>query len=301
MVGARTMKKIKIGDACINVFLFIILFTFCVTCLYPFINQIAISFNEGMDTARGGITVFPRKFSMENYSSLFADSSYLTAGAVTVSRTILTTLLHVTVVFAAAYALTRKGLFGKKVITTIFALTMYLQAGLIPIYILYRYLGLINNFWVYVLPYGFSFYNMIIVRSFIQEIPESLEESALIDGANEVAILFKVIFPLSLPVLATIALWTVVAQWNDWTASLYYITNKKLYTLQYVLMRVIKQGEQLRKDAHLQGQTVDTAVKTTSESLKAAMLVATSLPIIAVYPFLQKYFVKGVTLGAVKG
>ena len=142
---------------------------------------------------------------------------------------------------------------------------------------------------------------MIIVRSFIQEIPESLEESALIDGANEVAILFKVIFPLSLPVLATIALWTVVAQWNDWTASLYYITNKKLYTLQYVLMRVIKQGEQLRKDAHLQGQTVDTAVKTTSESLKAAMLVATSLPIIAVYPFLQKYFVKGVTLGAVKG
>lgn len=301
MVGAKMMKKIKIGDLCLNAFLFILLSTFCIACLYPFINQIAISFNEGMDTARGGITLFPRKFTLENYSSLFADSSYLTAGIITVARTILTTLLHVTVVFAAAYALTRKGLFGKKVITTVFALTMYLQAGLIPVYILYRYLGLINSFWVYVLPYGFSFYNTIIVRSFIQEIPDSLEESALIDGANEVAILFKVIFPLSLPVLATIALWTVVAQWNDWTSSLYYITNKELYTLQYVLMRIIKQGEQLRKDAHLQGQTVDTAVKTTSESLKAAMLVATSLPIIAVYPFLQKYFVKGVTLGAVKG
>lgn len=297
----KTMKKTKVADVCINAFIFILLFTFCIACLYPFINQIAISLNEGMDTSRGGITLFPRKFTFENYTSLFSDSSYLNAGIITILRTILTTLLHVTVVFAAAYALTRKELFGRKFITTVFALTMYLQAGLIPIYILYRYLGLINSFWVYVLPYGFSFYNMIIVRSFIQEIPESLEESALIDGANEITILFKVIFPLSLPVLATVALWTVVGQWNDWTSSLYYVTNKKLYTLQYVLMRVIKQGEQLRKDAHLQGETIDSAVKTTSESLKAAMLVATSLPIIAVYPFLQKYFVKGVTLGAVKG
>lgn len=295
------MKKRKLSDICIKAFVFVFLFLLCVVCLYPFLNQLAISFNEGRDSAQGGITIFPRKPTLENYKTLFNDPGYVGAAVITISRSIIATVLHILVIFSAAYALTRKGLRGRKLITTILALPMYLQAGLIPMYILYRNLGLINNYWVYILPFCFSFYNMVIVRSFIQEIPEALEESALIDGANEIKILFKVILPLSFPVLATIALWSLVGQWNDWTTTLYYVTNKELYPLQYVMMRVIKQGEQIRNQAYLEGTGVDLSVKTTSESVKAAMIIATSAPIIAVYPFLQKYFVKGVTIGAVKG
>ncbi|MBE7059218.1 MAG: ABC transporter permease subunit [Ruminococcaceae bacterium] len=164
------------------------------------------------------------------------------------------------------------------------------------------WVGLINNYWVYILPYGFTFYTFVILRSFIQEIPEALEESALLDGANEITVMFKIIIPLSLPALATVALWVAVGQWNDWTTTLYYITDSDLFPLQYVIMRIIKQGEQIKQEALLSamGASQSQAV-TTSESVKASMLIVTSVPIIMVYPFLQKYFVKGVTLGAVKG
>ena len=294
------MKR-KASDYIIDTVIWISLIILCVLCLYPYLNQIAISLNEGMDSARGGITIFPRKFTWENYRALFSDSSYGRAFSITVLRAVCNMLIQNIVVFGAAYALTRKRLRGRKFFTAYLAVPMYLHAGLIPMYILYRSLGLINNFWVYVLPYSFAFYNMVIVRSFVQDIPESLEESALLDGANEMTILFKIILPLSLPVLATVSLWILVGQWNDWTTTLYYVTNKQLYPLQYLMMRIIKQGEQLRQQAILDASGAEATVKTTSESMKAAMIVATSIPIIAVYPFLQKYFVKGVTLGAVKG
>ncbi len=294
------MKR-KASDYVIDSIIYMALIILCVLCLYPYLNQIAISLNEGMDSAKGGITIFPRKFTLDNYKSLFSDSSYGTAFTITVLRAFSNMIIQNVVVFGAAYALTRKRLRGRKAFTTYLIMPMYVHAGIIPTYILYRYLGLINNFWVYVLPFSFSFYSMVIVRSFVQEIPESLEESALLDGANEMTILFKIILPLSLPVLATMCLWILVGQWNDWTTTLYYVTNKKLYTLQYLMMKVIKQGEQLRQQAILEASGAEVQSKTTSESVKAAMIVATSLPIIMVYPFLQKYFVHGVTLGAVKG
>lgn len=294
------MKK-KTSDYVIDAVIYITLIILCVLCLYPYLNQVAISLNEGMDSAKGGITIFPRKFTLENYRTLFADASYGRAFVVTVSRALCNMIIQNIVVFGAAYALTRKRLRGRKFFTAYLAVPMYLHAGLIPMYILYRTLGLINNFWVYVLPFSFVFYNMVIVRSFVQDIPESLEESALLDGANEMTILFRIILPLSLPVLATVSLWILVGQWNDWTTALYYVTNKNLFPLQYIMMRVIKQGEQIRQQAILDATGADVTVKTTSESMKAAMIVATSIPIVAVYPFLQKYFVKGVTLGAVKG
>ena len=142
---------------------------------------------------------------------------------------------------------------------------------------------------------------MVIFRSFIQDLPEALSESAIIDGANEIQIMFKIIIPLSLPVVATVALWIAVGQWNDWTTNLYYITDAKYNTLQYLIMKIIKQGEQLRADMILAGDDSEMINKPTSEAVKAAMLIVTSVPIICTYPFLQKYFVKGVTLGAVKG
>lgn len=274
----------------------------CVVTLYPYLNQLAVSFNRGMDTSMGGITVYPREFTMENYKAVFQDSKIYSAAVVSVARTVLSVVLSLLVTFAAAYALTRKDLAGRRAITLLLCIPMYVSAGIIPSYILYRYLKLINNFWIYVLPGVFSFYNMVIIRSFIQEIPESLEESALLDGANELQILFKIIVPLSKPVLATVALWVAVANWNDWTSTLMYVTDAKLYTLQYLTMKIIKQGEIMRQAAIEQAMGNEEIVQqTTEESVKAAVLIVTTLPIVMVYPFLQKYFVKGVTLGAVKG
>lgn len=293
------MKKTK-TDKITDIIIILVLLILCATFLYPYINQLAISLNEGSDSARGGIYLIPRKFTFDNYKALLSDSSYILAFIVSVSRALINVVMQGIIVFAAAYALTRRNLKGRKLITKYLAVPSYLHAGLIPTYILYRYLGLINSFWVYVLPYSFAFYNMIIVRSFVQDLPKSLEESALLDGANEMKILFKIVLPLSLPVLATVSLWTLVGQWNDWTTTLYYVTNQKLFPLQYLMMRVIKQGEQLSQQLMMEGANTDAVSSTTTESLKSSMIIATSIPIVMVYPFLQKYFVKGVTLGAVK-
>ena len=272
--------------------------------IYPYLNQLAIALNDGNDSALGGITIFPRKFTMINFTTILSDQSVGKATLVSVLRTVLNVVIHLFVTFSAAYALTRRNLKGRSVINKLFMLTMYLNAGTIPTYILFRYLGLINNFWVYVLPYSFSFYNMIIMRSFIQELPIALEESALLDGANEFTILMKIIVPLSKPVLATIALWVAVGQWNDYSGTLMYVTDKNLFTLQYLMLRIIKQGEALKQIGLDQAMGADTSAataQTTSESIKAAMLIVSTVPILCIYPFLQKYFVKGVTLGAVKG
>lgn len=285
------------------VFNIIILLLMCCTMLFPYLNQLAIAFNEGSDTSMGGLTIFPRKFTLYNFSTVLSDSGTVNAAVISVLRVVLTVAISIIVTFAAAYALTRRDLKGRKIFSRIYMITMYVNAGVIPTYILYRYLGLINNFAVYVLPYTFSFYNMIIMRSFIQELPASLEESALLDGANELVVMFKIIMPLSLPVIATVALWIAVGQWNEYTSTLYYITDKELYTLQYLMMRVIKQGETMKQQMSLNeamGVSNNAAQQVTTESVKAAMMIVTTLPIICLYPFLQKYFVKGVALGAVK-
>ncbi|MDY3303238.1 MAG: hypothetical protein SOW78_03015 [Clostridia bacterium] len=160
----------------INAFVLIII---SILMLYPYLNQLAIALNDGNDSALGGVTIFPRKFTLLNFQTILSDPSVGKAAFVSVLRTVLNVFIHLFVTFSAAYALTRKNLKGRSMINKILMLTMYLNAGTIPTYILYRYLGLINNFWVYVIPYSFSFYNMIIMRSFIQELPISLEESAL--------------------------------------------------------------------------------------------------------------------------
>lgn len=279
-----------------NVILMLLL---CTIMIYPYLNQLAISFNASSDTMLGGVTIYPRVFTLDNYKTIFSDDAVGNAFVVSVSRTVITVVLAEFVTFSAAYALTRRNLAGRSFLTRMLALPAYLHAGIIPVYIVYRYLGLINNFWVYILPGVFSFYNMVIFRSFIQELPGALEESALIDGANEFTVMIKIIFPLSLPVVATVALWIAVGQWNDWTSNMYYITDSDLNTLQYLIMKIIKQGEQLKADLVMTGGEVTS--KPTSEAVKAAMLMVTTVPIMCVYPFLQKYFVHGVTLGAVKG
>lgn len=285
-----------------TVFNIIFMCLLCAVMIYPYLNQLAIAFNESADSAMGGIYLLPRKFTLQNFSTILSNSRVGKAALISVLKTVINTVLALFVTFSAAYALSRKNLKGRKIITKLYAATMYLSAGVVPTYILYRYLGLINNFWVYVLPCTFSFYNMVIMRSFIQQLPASLEEAALIDGANEFTVMLKVIIPLSKPVLATVALWVAVGQWNEYSIALYYITNRSLYSLQYLMMCILKQSETLKQAALdiAMGASETTVQQPTSESIKAAMMIVTTIPIICLYPFLQKYFVNGVTLGAVK-
>ena len=297
--------KMTRAERVFQVFNIIIMLLICVVTLYPYLNQAAISLNDGMDSMRGGITLFPRVFTWENYKTVFRSADFLNSAAVSVIRIILATLLSLLVVFSCAYGLTRKGLPHRRGITLFLMIPAYISAGMIPGYILFRYLHLINSFWIYVLPGAFVFYNMVIMRSFLQDIPESIEESARMDGANDILIMFKIMVPLSAPVIATVALWVAVGAWNDWTTTLMYVTDRNLYTLQYLMMRLIKESEaaqQLALQATMNKNSAAAAVsKPTSESVKAATLIITTLPIILVYPFLQRYFIQGVTVGAVKG
>ena len=295
----KMSKSEKVFNIC-NILLMLLI---CVITLYPYLNQLAVSLNEGMDSMRGGITIFPRKFTWDNYSAVLKSADFLGALIISVLRVLLSTAVSVIVVYACAYGLTRKNVPYKRGITLYLMIPAYINAGVIPVYILYRYLHLMNNFLVYILPGAFVFYNMIIIRSFLQELPASIEESAQIDGANDIQIMFRIIMPLSMPVIATVVLWVAVAAWNDWTTTLMYVTDKELYPLQYLMMRLIKESEaaqQMAVQATMnKGASVQIS-KPTSESVKSATLIVTTLPIIMVYPFLQKYFIKGVMLGSVK-
>ncbi len=284
----------------------IMLFVIAVT-LCPYLNVLAKALNDGQDTMLGGVFLWPRKVTFENFRVLLNDSSLYIATLVTVLRVVLTTLLGLLVQFMTAYALS-KDLKGFKWINIYFMIPMFISGGIVPQYMLFSSIGLLNNFWVYVLPFLFTFYNIIIIRSYIKtSIPSALIEAAEIDGLSEWGMLWRMILPLSKPILATIALWIIVGNWNDWSATLYYIDNPSLHTLQYKLMQTIKETERMAaliQEAIQSGQDVESMInsmKVTTDSIVSAQIIVVTLPIICIYPFLQKYFVHGITLGAVKG
>ena len=271
--------------------------------LFPYVNVLAKAFNEGKDTAMGGILLLPRRFTWENFETVIKNEAFGGAFFMSASLAVVCTVCNLTVQFMAAYAFLNRDLAGRSILMTFLFIPMYFGGGIIPQYILYSNIGLLNTYWVYVLPGLMNTYNMIIIRSYLESIPPSLRESARIDGANDIKIAFQIMLPLSKPVLATVALWTAVGAWSTWTPTLYYITNKKLITLQYLLMQVIKESDRIRSmivEAQLRGETVDIVPKVTTESVQSAQIIITTFPIIMVYPFLQKYFITGVTLGAVK-
>lgn len=287
--------------------LFVMLVILMIT-LVPYLNVLAKSLNDGTDSMRGGITIYPRVFTLENYGILLKDSSLKLATIVTLLKVILSVIGSVLVQFMTAYALAKRGLKGAKIINLYFLIPMYVSGGLIPLYILYSNIGLLNNFWVYVLPALWNFYNIIIIRSYIESsISESILEAARIDGAQEWTLFSRIVLPLCKPILATIVLWVAVNAWNEWTTTLYFIQNPELHTLQYKLMQTLKESERLTallQEAVRTGGNIDEIskrMKVTPDSMQAAQIIVVTLPIIAVYPFLQKHFVKGVTLGSVKG
>jgi len=293
----------SIGRKVFNFFNILFFLLVIAVVLFPYLNVLAKAFNDANDTALGGITIFPRKFTMENFKAVVLDAAFPKALLLTISVTVLGTLLGLLVQFMTAYVFLNKDLVGRNLLTYFFMIPMYFGGGLIPTYILYSKLGLLNNYLVYILPGCFSMYNMIIIRTYLSSISSSLIEAAKLDGANDFRIAFQIIMPLSKPVLATVALWLAVGKWSDWTTTLYYVTKKSLFTMQYLLMQVLKEADKIRRiieEAARRGEILELTSKISTDSVRSAQIIITTLPIIMVYPFLQKYFIKGIMLGSVK-
>jgi len=267
--------------------------------IYPFIYVLAISLNDAVDAERGGIYFWPRKFTLASYRMVFVDKAILNAAGISASRVILGTFLVLFFSAMFAYVFTQPDFILYKQLKFFFFLAMFFGGGsLIPIYMLYRNLHILNTYWVYILPGLVSLGYTIWFRTFFQGLPKGLEEAAKIDGANDLTVLFRILLPLSKPMIATLALFSAVGIWGSWVDNLYFVFNPKLKTLQFVLMEVITRG------------TVPDDIKTLEEymektvtpyTLRMAMTIVVTFPILCVYPFLQKYFVKGFVIGSMKG
>lgn len=288
----------KIVDGIIYIFLTLIL----VITLYPFCYILILSFNDGVDAVRGGIYFWPREFTLDNYTQFLSDPKWVNAIFISVAKTTIGASLCVFFTCMVAYGLSFPNLMFKKFYNIILLFCMYFSGGLIPYYLTIRELGMLNSFWVYIITPMFSIYYCILAVSFFREIPFELYESATLDGASDFKIYLKIILPLSKPLLATIALFAAVGQWNAWTDTAFYApAEKELRTLAYLMRDVIMRNQ---VDVSQGKAAIMAAAKhnqVTSQSVQMAAMMIASLPIMLVYPFLQKYFVKGIMLGAVKG
>jgi len=297
MAGFRRRSK---NDIIIDSIIGIFMIAFVVITLYPILNTLAISFNDGIDSVRGGIYLWPRMFSLQNYETVFRNPNLKQAAFISVLRTVIGTGLHVFLTAMLAYVLSRKEYLFKKQLSIFYVLTMYVGGGMIPVYVLMKYLHLTNNFLVYILPGLISAFNMIVIRTFMVGLPDSLVESAKIDGAGDFRIFIQIILPLCKPVLATIALFVAVEQWNSWfDAMLYNSASPALTTLQYELMKLLSSATQ-QGGSGTADMMKNAGNIVTPKSIRAAITIVTALPIVCLYPFLQRYFVSGLTIGGVK-
>lgn len=292
----------RIFDTCNIVFMTILI----IVTLYPFINTLAVSLNDANDSVKGGIYLWPREFTWENYKYVFKEATIFHATLISVLRTIIGTLTSVFCCAMVAYTISRPEYVLRKFVSIAFILTMYFNGGLIPNFLLIRELGMLGTFAVYIIPGLIGVFNVIVIRSFIEGLPEGILESARIDGAGEFSTFIRIVLPLCVPVLATVSLFTAVFQWNSWfDVFLYNSSYGELSTLQYELMKILQNSNSSLNsgnDYASQFARSESGVnQVTPTSVRATMTIVASVPIILVYPFLQKYFVKGMTLGGVKG
>lgn len=286
-----------------------LLFLLGLVTLYPFWYCLVLAFNEGKDALAGGVYFWPRSFTLENFVKAFENPYIFKSFGISLSRTVLSIVFGCFLTGLMAYAMTKRDLPGRSGIIFFFYFTTLFSGGLIPLYITFRQLGLINNFWVYVIPGLYNFFNAIILRTFFYTIPESLSESARIDGCSELGIFFRIMLPLAMPAMATIALFIGVANWNDWFTGAYFVpSNSDIHPAATFLQKILSQTSfEASMDATSGKSNVNEELmlalttNTTPESLKMAFLIILTTPIICIYPFLQKYFVKGVMIGSIKG
>ncbi|WP_195571323.1 carbohydrate ABC transporter permease [Paenibacillus sp. 1001270B_150601_E10] len=290
------------GDKIIDLFLYFIMFVIMLITLYPFWTQVVISLDGGGTAGSAystGIVLFPSKFTLSSYKLAFQYDALWSGYLHTIYRTVLGVLLSVTFTAITAYPLAKRQLPGNRIFTGIILFTMLFGGGLIPSYLLIQELGLYNTIWALVIPGMIGAFNVMIVRNFFRNIPDELEESAVVDGAGYGAIFIRIVLPLSKPVLATIALWVGVGHWNAWFDSMIYIADPSRQVLQVVLRKIILENN--TSDLSIIMQTMNQQSEFTGRQLQSTIIMFSIIPMLIVYPFVQKYFVKGVMVGAVKG
>ncbi|MCY4376396.1 MAG: carbohydrate ABC transporter permease [Spirochaetaceae bacterium] len=283
----------------VNVGLIVVL---CATIVYPFMNQITLSVSNRVDVQAKGLHLFPHlgRMTIDSYQRVLLGGSIVPAFFWTVLRTVLGTSITVTVLIMMAYSLSKKYLPYRNFWTFLVVFTMFFSGGLVPSFLLIRSLGMMNTIWALVLPFVANAFSLIIARNFMMSVSEELAESARIDGANDVTILFRIYVPVSMPIIATLSLWSMVQHWNSWFDALIYIQRPPIQILQAILRRVLI-------DASFTATSIDEQMlaiefqEYTPESLRAAILMVVTIPIVLTYPFFQRYFVKGIMIGSLKG
>ncbi len=294
-------KKTSLADKIFTVCNTLFMIAFVVITLYPVLNTLAISLNDGIDAVRGGIYLWPRRFTFKNYLTIIGKENMITASYITVLRTIIGTLLALVANALLAFVVSRKRFLFKSGLSLFWVITMYVNGGLIPVFILYRNMQLTGTFWVYVIPGAISAFNMLVLRTYMLGLPDSLEESAQLDGAGYWTVFVKIISPLCKPVYATVALFVAVYQWNSWFDAMLYNRLKTEYTtLQYELMKLLSSVMNQSGNAANASAAGAANAAITPVTVRSAASIATMLPIIMLYPFLQRYFVTGLTIGGVK-
>ncbi len=293
MTHVKKRRK-PVSSRIFDIVVYILLFLVAMVTIVPFLQVVTISLSPPEVVASYGLHLIPTKIDLEGYRSIFKYKLLWTSYRNTIVRTLFGTALSMLLYVIAAYPLSKKYLPNRRFWIFFIIFTMYFSGGMIPSYLLINnWLKLSNTIWALILPPAMSAYNLIIVRNFFESIPDSLEESARIDGARETTVLFKIVVPLSMPVLATVSLWCIVGHWNAWYDCMLYIRDDTKYVLQYTLQRILLDGQVQDLD-HI-------GTKVNTETMKMASIVVSILPIMIIYPFVQKYFTKGVMIGAVKG
>ena len=278
-----------------------VLIALCVTIILPFLRILAISFSGRNAVLRGEVGFWPVDFTIDAYIMLIENGAIFTAYRNTLFVVGLGTIINLVLQAMAAYVISKSYLPGVKIFTWMIVFTLWFGGGMIPTFLVVQGVGLFNNIWALIWPTAISTFHVIVMRTFFVQLPAELEESAFIDGANELQILFKIILPLSKPLLATIALWLAVFRWNDFTQPMLYLFNRDLFPLQVVLREIVlnNAAEAYGMGAGALVENLDRNVIT--QSLQYAVIIFSTLPIMLIYPFLQKHFTKGVLLGSVKG
>ena len=302
------MKRKHISDYIIDTVILLFMLFVLVGVIYPFINAGAISLNDSDDTARGGISFYPRIFTMKNYQLIFKNPAILRAYVITIGRTVIGTVTGLFFTGLLSFALAHRNLAGRKFYTMMCLIPMYFSGGLIPIYFVIKWLGLVNSFWVYIIPLLINLWNMILMRTYFQGIPMALEESARMDGASYFRVFFQIIMPISTPIMATIALYIGVFHWNSWFDAAIYVTRQELKPMQSILISVISEAKFAERIAETAGglaaanmSALNKSQKVNVRSISMATMFITIIPIVTMYPFLQRYFIKGVMIGSLKG
>ena len=292
--GSRAINKFRISDAVMMLFIILL----CATCILPFLHVAAKSISGNSYELAKQVYFWPKGINFDAYGSIFRDGSLVRSMGYSVLVTLIFTILGMLVCTCAAYPLSKKRLKGKTGITFLLMIPMYFSAGIIPTFVLFYNLKLYDTMWVLIWPLIYSPYNMLIMKTFFQSsIPDSLEESAFLDGASNFQILSKIVIPLSKPSIATLSLFYAVGRWNAYADNMYYIKSDNLKMAQYKLYQMVASASESQRTALSEA----AAVTSTPEVLQAAFIMFVTLPIICIYPFVQKYFVKGAMVGAVKG